>query len=65
LPNIVKNQQAPVRNVGLIVDRIDISVLKMVEKYAEQGQVAFLIRKRVGGQVVLPEAIRKLKVSVS
>jgi HK97 family phage major capsid protein len=45
----------------MIADRIDMSVLRMNEKYAEQGQVAFLIRKRVGGQVILPEAIRKLK----
>jgi HK97 family phage major capsid protein len=44
-----------------IIDRIAIQVLRINEKYAEQGQVAFLIRKRVGGQVVLPEAIRKLK----
>ncbi len=49
----------------LIVDRIDISVQRLVEKYAESGQVAFLIRKRVGGQVVLPEAIRKLKIATS
>jgi HK97 family phage major capsid protein len=44
-----------------IVDRIDMQVQRLNEKYAEQGQVAFLFRKRVGGQVVLPEAIRKLK----
>jgi HK97 family phage major capsid protein len=44
-----------------IVDRIDMSIQRLNEKYAEQGQVAFLFRKRVGGQVVLPEAIRKLK----
>lgn len=49
----------------MIADRIDIVSVKMVEKYAEQGQVAFLFRKRVGGQVILPEAIRKLKVSIS
>ena len=43
----------------LIVDRINIVVRRLQEKYAESGQIAYLIRKRVGGQVVLPEAIRK------
>lgn len=49
----------------LIVDRINVVVRRLQEKYAESGQVAYLVRKRVGGQVVLPEAIRKLKISVS
>lgn len=49
----------------MIVDRVNIQVLRLQEKYAEQGQVAFLVRKRVGGQVVLPEAILKLKISTS
>jgi HK97 family phage major capsid protein len=44
----------------LIVDRIAVIVRRLQEKYAETGQVAYLVRKRVGGQVVLPEAIRKL-----
>ncbi len=47
----------------LIADRIDMQVIRMNEKYAEQGQVGFLIRRRVCGQVVLPEAIRKQKIS--
>jgi len=47
----------------IIVDRIQISIQRLVEKYAEQGQIAFLARKRVGGQVVLAEAIKKQKVS--
>jgi HK97 family phage major capsid protein len=44
-----------------IVDRITMSTVKLNELFAQQGQVGFLFRKRVGGQVVLPEAIRKLK----
>lgn len=44
----------------LIVDRINVVVRRLQEKYAESGQIAYLVRKRVGGQVVLPEAIRKL-----
>ena len=44
-----------------IVDRVDVVVKRLNEKYAEQGQIAFIVRKRVGGQVVLPEAMWKLK----
>ena len=33
---------------------------RLVEKYAEVGQVGLLFRRRVGGQVVLPEAIKIL-----
>jgi HK97 family phage major capsid protein len=44
-----------------IVDRITMTLIKLNERYADQGMVGFLFRKRVGGQVVLPEAIRKLK----
>jgi HK97 family phage major capsid protein len=43
----------------LIIDRINVVVRRLQEKYAESGQIAYLVRKRVGGQVVLPEAIRK------
>lgn len=49
----------------LVVDRVTMVVQRLVEKYAEQGQVAYLVRKRVGGQVVLADAIKVLKVSVS
>lgn len=47
-----------------IVDRVQMVVQRLVEKYAEQGQVAFLVRKRVGGQVVLADAIQKLYMAV-
>lgn len=46
----------------IIVDRISIIVKRLIEKYAETGQIAFLTRKRVGGQVILPEAILKMQV---
>lgn len=49
----------------VIVDRVDMVVKRLNEKYAEQGQIAFIVRKRVGGQVVLPEAIRKYKAYTS
>ena len=41
----------------VISDRIQISIQRLTELYAESGQVGFLARKRVGGQVVLAEAI--------
>ena len=47
----------------LIVDRVQMSVQRLVERYAEQGIVAFLARKRVGAQVVLAEAIKKMLIA--
>lgn len=44
-----------------IVDRVDVVIQRLVEKYAEFGMIGFLVRKRVGGLVVLPEAIQLLK----
>lgn len=44
-----------------IVDRVDIYIQRLVERYAEFGMVGFLARKRVGGKAVLPEAIQLLK----
>jgi HK97 family phage major capsid protein len=43
-----------------IVDRLGMETQRLVEKYAEVGQVGLLFRRRVGGQVVLPEAIKVL-----
>jgi HK97 family phage major capsid protein len=43
-----------------IVDRIDIQIQRLIEKYAELGEIGFLARKRVGGLLVLPEAMRVL-----
>ncbi len=49
----------------LIVDRVTMVVQRLVEKYAEQGQIAYLVRKRVGGQVVLAESINLMKIATS
>jgi HK97 family phage major capsid protein len=49
----------------IIADRVEMVIQRLVEKYAEQGQVAFLVRKRVGGQLVLPEALLTYKCAVS
>jgi HK97 family phage major capsid protein len=48
-----------------IVDRVDIIIQRLVERYAEYGMVGFLARRRVGGGVVLPEAIQLLKNQTS
>lgn len=47
----------------LVLDRIQISVLRDPFSQASTGAVRFHARKRVGGQVILAEAIRKLKIS--
>ena len=47
-----------------ILDRIQMSVLRDPFTQATSGNIRFIARRRVGGQVVLPEAIRLLKVSV-
>jgi predicted phage gp36 major capsid-like protein len=46
-----------------IVDRIEIQTLRDPYTAAGTGQVVFHARKRVGGQVVLPEAAKILKMS--
>ncbi len=43
------------------VDRIVMEMLRDPYTQATSGNVRFIVRKRVGGQVTLPEAIRKLK----
>src|SRR5258708_39934073 len=45
-----------------IVDRVGLTFQTLKELYAIQNQVAFLARMRVGGKVVLPEAISVLKM---
>jgi HK97 family phage major capsid protein len=44
----------------VVVDRLGMETQRLVELYAEAGQVGLLFRRRVGGQVVLPEAIKVL-----
>jgi HK97 family phage major capsid protein len=45
-----------------IVDRIQTEVQRLTELYAESGQVGVIVRRRVGGQVTLAEAIRVLQI---
>jgi HK97 family phage major capsid protein len=44
-----------------LVDRLSVAVMRDPYTKASAGQVKFLARRRVGGQVVLAEAIRLLK----
>jgi len=48
-----------------IRDRSGISVQRLSERYAEYDQTGFIIKKRVGGQVVLDEAFQCIKVGAS
>lgn len=43
------------------IDRVQMSVQRLEELYAASGQVGILVHKRVGGQVVLGEAVAELK----
>ena len=47
-----------------IVDGTTLSVIRDSYFLATSGKVRFVAHRRVGGQVVLPEAIKKLKVSI-
>lgn len=44
-----------------ILDRSGLTVQRLVELYAEEGMVGFKVKRRVGGDVVRPNAIRILK----
>lgn len=46
-----------------IRDRKGLSVQRLVERYAEYDQTGFLIKSRTGGQVVLAEAFRLIKIA--
>ncbi len=46
-----------------LVDRIQMEMLRDPYTQATSGNVRFIFRRRLGGQVVLPEAIRKLTCS--
>lgn len=48
-----------------LVDRIAMEMLRDPYTQATAGNIRFIFRRRVGGQVVMAEAIRKLKCSAS
>lgn len=51
------------RRAYYIVDRVAIQIVRDALTQATKGMIRFIARKRVGGMVVLPEAIRKLKIA--
>lgn len=48
-----------------IRDRAGISIQRLSERYAEYDQTGFVVKKRVGGQVRLPEAFVPIKIAAS
>lgn len=46
----------------VVVDRVQMVMTRLTERYADLGQIGFIARKRVGGQVVLPEAILRHQI---
>lgn len=51
------------RRAYILIDRIAMQMLRDPYTQATSGNVRFIMRRRIGGQVVLAEAIRKLKCS--
>ena len=47
----------------MVVDRVNLSILRDPFTQASTGSVRYYCRSRVGGQVILAEALRKQKVS--
>lgn len=47
----------------MVVDRVAMAVLRDPFTQANTGNIRYIARRRVGGQVILPEAIVKQKVS--
>jgi HK97 family phage major capsid protein len=46
-----------------IVDRIGLSIQRLTERYAEDNSIAFVARKRFGGDLVKPWMFRVAKIS--
>lgn len=46
-------------------DRKGMSVQRLVEKYAEYGEIGLLVRKRVGGMLTVPEAFSCVKIAAN
>ena len=51
------------RRAYMIVDRVSLAVLRDPFTQATTGNVRYIARRRVGGQVIQAEAINKLKCS--
>jgi len=53
------------RKAYMVVDRIQIAIQELRERYCEYGLIGYIARKRVDGQVVLAEALHKLKIKAA
>jgi len=54
-----------IRSGYRIIDRLGMTVQRLVELYAESGLVGFKVHYRVGGGVIRPDALRILRVPAS
>lgn len=43
-------------------DRKGVTIQRLIERYAEYDQTGFIVKKRVGGKVTLPEAFAVIKI---
>lgn len=48
-----------------IMDRAGVFVQRLVERYADKGQVGFRIRQRTDGKLTLPEAVKVLQLKAA
>lgn len=45
-----------------VIERVGMTLQRLAELYAEQNQVGFVLRRRMGGKLMLPEAVKVLRV---
>ena len=50
------------RRAYMIVDRVSLSIMRDPFTQASSGNVRYIARRRVGGQVILPEAITTITI---
>jgi HK97 family phage major capsid protein len=66
MPDVAANAYAVAfgdfKRAYVIVDRVQMVMTRLTERYADLGQIGYIARKRVGGQVVLPESVRRLQI---
>ena len=48
-----------------VIDRLGMTLQRLVELYSEQGLIGFKVHFRVGGGVIRPDALRILQVPAS
>ena len=51
-----------IRRAYMIVDRVNLSIMRDPFTQASSGNVRYIARRRVGGQVILPEAITTITI---